>query len=366
MRRQGASSWIVDLNTGLCISLHVGKTEGLAGASTRDLADIRITRSGLGLQEKGVRCAPELVAIFPELASHKESPVVEGHLMSDPIHWERIAVLLRSWIVLLFACLSFTQATAEGQNDDQGIADAVRLIRSEAAGHRLILLGEKHGTQQIPRLVAKLVSAYAEQGPVLLGLEVHHSEQAALRRYLASDGGPSARSALQAGPFWNVKGVQHDGRRNYATLDLIEQLRQLRVQGQAIDILPYDNPPNQIADSQKRDKAMAVRLRNAFAALPRGRLLVVSGNVHAMLVRPSYAPAEMQTPMGSYLRDLDPYSVNISANGGESWTCMQQCGPIAIAPSAQASGRASDGAYNLEIVLPRFTVARLIGAPPGP
>jgi erythromycin esterase-like protein len=270
---------------------------------------------------------------------------------------------LKSWSLPLFACLCFAQARAQVQVDDQGIIDAAQLIRSEAAGHRLILLGEMHGTQQIPKLVGALVSAYAEQGPVLLGLEVHHSEQAALRRYLASDGGSGARSALEATPFWNVNGLQHDGRRNHETLDLIEQVRRLRVRGKEVDILAYDNPRNQIVDSQKRDKAMAVRLRSALAARPRGRLLVLAGNVHAMLERPSNAPPEMQTPMGVYLRDLDPYSVDITANGGESWACLQQCGPIAMPPSTQASRRVSGGVYSLEIVLPRFTVAHLIGAP---
>ena len=273
---------------------------------------------------------------------------------------------LKTWILLLVACLSCAQVRAQGQVDDQQVVDAIQLIRSEAAGQRLILLGEMHGTQQIPKLVGRLVSAYADQGPVLLGLEVHHSEQAALRRYLASDGGTKARSALRARPFWNVHGVQHDGRRSYDMLDLIEQLRQLRTSGKDVDILPYDNPPDQTVDSQKRDKAMAVRLRHAYAMLPRGRLLVLSGNVHAMLKRPSYAPAEMQTPMGVYLRDLAPYAVNITANSGEHWICMTKCGTVAMMPSTQASGRNSDGVYDLEIVLPRFTVAHLIGSPPQP
>ena len=270
------------------------------------------------------------------------------------------------WIFLSVVCLSCAQVGAQTQIDDQQVVDAIQLIRSEAASHRLILLGEMHGTQQIPKFVGKLVSTYTDDGPVLLGLEVHHSEQTALGRYLASDGGPNARSALQASPFWNAKSVQHDGRRSYDMLDLIEQVRQLRVLGKDVDILPYDNPPDQTVDSQKRDKAMAVRLRHAYATLPRGRLLVLSGNVHAMLKRPSYAPAEMQTPMGVYLRDLVPYSVNITANGGEFWACTATCGAAAMPPSTQTSGRDSDGVYDLEIVLPRFTVARLIGASPRP
>src|SRR5450432_1995543 len=131
-------------------------------------------------------------------------------------------VRLKSWSLLLIACLAFSRAGAEGQIDVPATIDAAQLIRSEAADHRLILLGELHGTREIPKLVGQLVSAYAEQGPVVLGLEVHHSELGALHRYLASDGGQKAHSALQATAFWNVKGVQHDGRINYDALELIE------------------------------------------------------------------------------------------------------------------------------------------------
>ena len=55
---------------------------------------------------------------------------------------------------------------------------------------------------------------------------------------------------------------------------------------------------------------MAGRIRAAFETLPSGRLLVLSGNVHAMVAKPGYAPPEKQDPMGSYLRDLDPWSVD--------------------------------------------------------
>jgi hypothetical protein len=210
-----------------------------------------------------------------------------------------------------------------------------------------------------------LVSTYSGQGPVLLGLEIPNSEQSALRLFLASDGGPEARSALQANSFWNVSGVQHDGRRNYQALDLIEQVRRLKSKGRDIDILPYDNASTEFIESEKRDKAMADRLHDAYIAMPRGRLLAVSGNVHAMLGRPGYAPAQMQTPMGSYLRDLDPFSIDITARDGEFWGCLKECGPVLVHPPSRTSQRVDDGTYNLLVVLPRLSVARLIGAPPG-
>jgi erythromycin esterase-like protein len=267
--------------------------------------------------------------------------------------------------LVLAVCLGVTQAWAQASADDEAIDNAVGLIRAEAGGHRLLLLGEMHGTREIPELIGRLLAGYANQGPVLLGLEVHHSNQPALDDYVASNGDPAAQAALRATPFWNVAGMQHDGRRNLDLLALIEKVRRLRTQGRAVAILAYDNPPGANVDSQARDKAMAGRLRAAFAALPRGRLLVLSGNVHAMLERPEYAPVQMQAPMGSYMRDLDPFSVNIAASSGTFWACMAKCGPAAAQPSARTSGP-DKGAYNLQIVLPRFSLARLIGADAAP
>lgn len=246
--------------------------------------------------------------------------------------------------------------------DDQGLTDAVGLIQKEAADHRIVLIGELHGTRQVPELVAALLSAYSQDGPVSLGLEIPQSERPALSRFLASDGDRKARSALAAGDFWRVRGVQHDGRRNLDVLDLIDKVRHLKASGRNVDVLPYDNAANQPVDSETRDKAMAARLREAFATMPRGRLLVVSGNVHAMLERPGDAPAEMQTPMGTYLRDLDPFSVDVTAREGEYWACVQKCGPVALHAPSLRSHRVEGGPYHLLVVLPRLTLARLMGA----
>jgi erythromycin esterase-like protein len=242
------------------------------------------------------------------------------------------------------------------------VVDAARQIRSEAGAHRLILLGEMHGTREVPLLVGELVAQYASEGPVVLGLEVHRQEQAAIDRYLATDGSPKARDALRAGAFWRIEGTQHDGRRNLDVLDLIERVRDLRSHGRSVSVLPFDDVASTDGNSQVRDASMATRLRNAFIAMPRGRLIALSGNVHAMLARPGYAPAEMQTPMGSYLRDLGAYSVNITARSGEFWACMPACGPVEVATTSMPSHRVDDGVYDYEIVLPQFTVARLMGA----
>lgn len=236
-------------------------------------------------------------------------------------------------------------------------AAAITQLRHEVGARRLVLLGEMHGTREIPGFIGQLAAAYSVDGPVLLGLEIDQAQNVALATYLASDGGPTARKSLRAQSYWQVDAAKNDGRRSQDMLDLIETVRLLRHQGRDIAVLAYDSAT--VGGSQQRDRAMADSLRSAFAALLHGRLLVLTGNVHAMLERPLSAPPEMQTPMGSYLRDLDPLSVNITANGGQFWACRSGCGPTSMASFQQVSGPITDGPWQFQVVLPNFTVARL-------
>ena len=274
---------------------------------------------------------------------------------------------LRRWMAaLVFGLACASSLAGSGGGDD--FTSTVERLRNGAGEHRLVLLGETHGTRETPDLVASLVAAYAAEGPVLLGLEIHRSEHAALSRYLVSDGGETARAALRATPFWSVRDDQHDGRRSEDMLDLIEALRVLRGSGRDVAVLPYDVERSFVrASRDARDQAMAARVRDAYAVLPRGRLLVLGGNVHAMLRKPTPAPTQMQVPMGEQLLDLAPYSVRIDANAGQSWACMNPCGPLPVTPNTLQDGVPAGmfaQSYHLQVVLPRFSVARLLGAAP--
>lgn len=246
---------------------------------------------------------------------------------------------------------------------DAEIKAAVELIRDNSQGHRMILLGEKHATAEIPRLVAALVAELSHSQPVVLALEIPRSEQAAMQNYLASDGGSDARAALRSGAFWQVQGTRHDGRRNEDVLDMIEQMRQLKATRRDVSLLPFDVAPGSAGSHHARDRAMAEHLREQFNAAAPARFLVVTGNVHAMLRKPGYAPPEMQQPMGAYLIDLDPFSINISASSGQFWACSGgQCAAMESRPAQWRSGPDREGgAYHYQLVLPQFSVARLLG-----
>ena len=123
-------------------------------------------------------------------------------------------------------------------------------------------------------------------------------------------------------------------------------------------VFAFDITPEEGAKGVDRDPEMARRVRAAFGQAPAGRLLVLSGNVHAMRQPPPFDG--FQQPMGSFLADLDPFSVNISARGGEYWACQGSCGPQRQPDSGAESGLDRSGTFHLNIVLPRFTIARLI------
>lgn len=239
-------------------------------------------------------------------------------------------------------------------------------IRQHAGEHRLLVLGEYHGTRETPLLVRQLVDDYSRDGtPVVLALELPHSEDAALAAYLASEGGAEAMTALRASRYWSVIGERHDGRRSHDMLELIEAVRALRAQGRAVQVIGYDLVVS-TRGNQTRDDAMAAILRQAYLRLPgNARLLVLTGNVHAMRQRPADAPPEMQLqPMAAMLADLDLYSVRLDARKGSIWACLpDSCSSLPLRDRPGRELRVStepDRQYDLWVWMPELSVGRLL------
>jgi len=237
-------------------------------------------------------------------------------------------------------------------------------IMRHAGDHRLVVLGEYHGTAETPLLVADLMERYSRNtAAVRLALELPMSENVALARYLRSDGGADARETLRTSPFWVVKDDQHDGRRSRDMLALIEAVRVLRAQGRDVGVAGYDNETGASTSSDQRDAAMATHLRQQFNALPAdARMLVLTGNVHAMRTRSADAPPEMQKTMAAYLLDLPLYSVRLEALRGHFWACFQPCRAVPLIerpPRAAKEDTGADRQYDLWIWMPALNVATL-------
>ncbi|WP_282297083.1 calcium-binding protein [Stenotrophomonas sp. PS02289] len=267
----------------------------------------------------------------------------------------------RRWIAALLFAVASSLAHAATPDVYQ---ETAAQIRAHAGDHRLLVLGELHGTRETPLLVQALLQGYDEKTPLQLALELPTTENTALAAYMASSGDAAAKHALRNSPYWNVRDHLHDGRRSQDMLDLIEAARALRAQGRDVAVVGFDENTAGEGGPGARDADMAKTLRAEFHALPAtGRMIVLTGNVHGSRGQPTYLP---YPPATSLLEGLPLYNVRIEARGGEFWACMghRKCGTRALIQRDAAPPKVdtrADRSYDLWVFLPRFTVARLLG-----
>lgn len=205
----------------------------------------------------------------------------------------------------------------------------------------VVLLGEVHGTKEIPALVGTLACHAVSAGaPVLVALEVPREEQRAVDAYLESDGGEAARAELTQGTFW--RRPYQDGRSSEAVVALLERVRTWRQRdGLAVSVLALDVP----GQGNTRSQGLARRLLWARAREPDSTVLVLVGNVQARVVRGAEWDAGLG-PMGWHLAraGLPVRALDARFSGGTAWTCTLApdgripCGegPAAVPPGTES------------------------------
>lgn len=179
--------------------------------------------------------------------------------------------------------------------------------RSEA---HIVWTGEMHGTSEMPALFGDMVCAAGADGhPVVVVLERSAIEEPFWNMFLASDGGDEARGRLLMGVEW--RNALQDGRSSEAMLGLGDRLRVLKAGGRrvSIDFIDRAFDPAKPADAQMAQTVMAVRAQH-----PKARILVYTGNFHAM----KKEPGGFQTA-ASLLPPSDVVSINILGEAGKSW-----------------------------------------------
>lgn len=238
-------------------------------------------------------------------------------------------------------------------------SEAVQQLKAAIGDNTLVLLGEMHGTQEIPAIAADLVADFAKRQPVLLVLEADAADQPRVDRFLRSDGDAVERARLLAGAHWQEP--MHDGRDSLAMFELIERIRRLRAAGADVDVVLMD-----VAGPGDRDARMAAVLRSAVAAHPGTRTVALMGNVHAITGQPPRMlshgkPYEPPPTVGRRLADLSPLSVDVRAREGTFWACREhRCGPIEANaagltdPLPRMEHNAEGDAWMLTLLLPRF------------
>ncbi|HZI14461.1 MAG TPA: hypothetical protein VE153_29105, partial [Myxococcus sp.] len=182
----------------------------------------------------------------------------------------------------------------------------------------VLLLGEMHGTEEVPRFLAQTACQVTVAGmPVTVGLELPLENQERVDRFITSQGTEDDWLKLMDAPFW--RSPYPDGRSSEAVANMLEQLRQLRSRGLDVDVFVFDHPK---AQGQARENAMAATVRHQVESADNRFYVVLSGNIHAR-TRQGLPWDSKYRPMGLLLEDEldDVVALDMAYDSGSAWIC---------------------------------------------
>jgi hypothetical protein len=217
---------------------------------------------------------------------------------------------------------------------------------------RVIMIGELHGTEEAPRAVGEIACAAAEQGPVVVALELEDTLQPTLDAFISQPDEASALATLSDSSLLNRP--HQDGRTSRALLALLQKVRMLKASGRDISLHLFQ--PS-MTRAQELDQAwyelnMGQLLSEARQNRPDARVIGLAGNTHARKTPLTRYP-DMGIPAAGHLPKRETLSLVIAEQGGFAWNCGQDvCGvnPTMISHDSEARGviltPLEDGAYD--------------------
>jgi hypothetical protein len=183
---------------------------------------------------------------------------------------------------------------------------------------RWIVIGEMHGTAEIPQAFADAVCLTARERPVVVALEQPAFDQPLIDAWLVSDGGEAARRAFLAAQMW--QGSMKDGRSSQATFELFDRLRHMHQAGQVRAVVAFVRPLVGSFTQAGHEEAMARGV--AEAAVDGATVVALTGDGHARLGAVPWG--DRYRAMASHLPPEQTVSLVAAGNGGEAWVCTGQ------------------------------------------
>lgn len=185
-----------------------------------------------------------------------------------------------------------------------------------------LVIGEMHGSNEIPQIFADAVCLTAATRPVTVALEQNEAGQEAIDAFMASNGDEQARTTFGKALFGHSA---PDGRSSIAYVQLFETLRQMKATHRIDRVIGFQPAYSAaLVNPAAREEAMAQRLM--AQARPGTTVMVLVGNVHAMQA----SAGRPYRTMASYLPPERTITLDTFGNGGSIWACMGNpmvCGP---------------------------------------
>lgn len=197
---------------------------------------------------------------------------------------------------------------------------ADELAQYVTSATRFVIIGEIHGTQEIPAFVSAAACRLAETRPVTVALEIHPQAQPDIDAFLSSEGDTIAREQLLSGPAWALRTA--DGRSSAAVLELLDQLRRMKQAGHPLVVVATRAfAPEGLPQAYSEIK-IAAAWTDAAGLQPNGLVLALVGRVHASRVEtPRLRSAASLLPPQAYI------TLSIGEMQGSYWGCgAEDCG----------------------------------------
>jgi hypothetical protein len=178
----------------------------------------------------------------------------------------------------------------------------------------MLVVGELHGTSEIPSVISALACSPSRSTETVVALEFPVAERAAVDRFLRT----GSVAELLSSAFW--RGEFQDGRRSQAMLQLLQRLRQLRAEGRNLEVVLFVGGGAGLS----HDEGMARELANAHAEHPLAAFLVLVGSVHAKKSIGTPWDPEFKA-MAWHLARLVPATKSVLATyaAGTAWVCCK-------------------------------------------
>jgi hypothetical protein len=215
-------------------------------------------------------------------------------------------------LIFLFTLLASTSVWAQTKLFDLDKLESGE-FRNFLSQKDIIVVGEMHGTTEVPQLVLQLVKlTRKKEKHITVGLEIESNLQNGINDFLRT----GKFGQLLKHDYFKVA----DGRTSLAMRALMEGLRKL----ENIKIVCFD-ADSVLGNNINRDSVMAANLSNNFTV---GKMIVLTGNLHANLKagywRPNFRSAICR------FKELHSENKLVSLNtyfgGGTIWNCMRADG----------------------------------------
>ena len=242
------------------------------------------------------------------------------HLRSPMYGWEVAPLVVGVALgeILLSASLLFAASDAVQCKVIEGATSVVKK-------GTILLIGEQHGTNEIPAGAGELACLASTEGlSTLVLLELPATWNPAFERFLNERDPESALRVFKTSVGWATfhQPYQPDGRSSVAIAKLLKDLHGLRMGGAKLTIRAFDSRPFEPPQANN-DFGMASSLVRNIEESPADFTLLLTGNLHSRLRRDT---TKIKPEPMAYLASLarpkwNFVSINATFSSGEAWAC---------------------------------------------